>query len=113
MRRPGIQVARWLDKLAGAVGAGAGEDDVETLAGCGLWVEQVQIAASVVDEPLAVGREATRVEVVVSRVPAYILAAGQARVDVAKAFVVGDKVDARAKPARRGDVAVEVEQAVE
>jgi hypothetical protein len=113
MWRPGIQVVRWLDEFAGAVGAGAGEGDVEALAACGVWIEEIQIAACVVDEPLAVGREATRIEVVVPRMAADILAAGQAGVDIADALVVGDEVDARADPAGRGNVAVEVEQVVE
>jgi len=113
MRRPGIQVARWLDELSSAVGACAGENDVESLAGRGLWIEEIQIAAGMVDEPLAVGREAARIEVVVLRMAADILAAGQAGINIADALVVGDEVDARADPAGLCDVAVEVEQMVE
>src|SRR5690348_8035893 len=39
-----------------------------------------------------------------------IFARGQAGVDIANAFMVGDKIDAVANPAGRGDVAIEIEQ---
>ncbi len=78
---------------------------------CG--IKQVEVSARVIYQALPIARHVTGIEILVISVAAYILAEGCARIDVANSFVVGEKVDALAHPARVGNVPIELEQSLE
>ena len=66
------------------------------------------VGAALIDDALAVGLRVARVEVVVIGVPPQVAAVGQARIQIAHAFRIGQVVDAVADPHRAGDVAREL-----
>ena len=97
-------------EAAVALGARAAQANVDPGGRVLVRVEQVQVGARVVDEPLAVAGQVARVVVLVVGVAPQVLARGRARVDVAEAFVVGQEVDPLADPARSRQIAVQTQQ---
>src|SRR5262249_42503900 len=97
-QRRAVQEALGGHEASLALGARAAEADVESRWAITRWVQQVDIGARVVDEPLATAAEVARVVFVVVGVPLQVIAGRGARVDIAEALVVGQKEDATADP---------------
>src|SRR5260370_36611541 len=108
-----IEVVNGRDKFAVALRAYAGQFDIQATPGIGRGIEQVQVCASVVDQALSIAGHMTRIKVVMIGVAAYILALRRAGIDVSDPIIIREDIDALAHPARAGDIAIQLQQALE
>ena len=105
-----LQVRAGRHKLAVALHARAAPVDGDRFAAARCPVVHVEIGPGVIDDTLPVAAWVARVKVLVVRMAAQVGALGRAAVQIADAFVIAHKIDARSQPHGRGDVAVQLRQ---
>ena len=99
------------DKAGGPAAHGRAEGDVEPdRPGCLQVIEQPQLAATRVDDPLPVGAGLACVPALVIGVPSQVAAVQRAGVDVAGALVVTDEREPSADDHRAGELGRQVRE---
>src|SRR5215472_11036711 len=73
-------------------------------------VEGIKVAARVINDRSTIGRRVASIEILVLRFSSQVLALRRTGVQVAHAFVVGDKIDSRAHPEWPSQIAIKTDE---
>src|SRR6266487_154800 len=111
MERVGIKIAASVDKLAIALRAQTGQRYLKVTHVGTRRIKQVEIGASMIDQPFSITRKMARVEILMIGMLAHVLAGGSARIEIANPIVIREKVDTLTNPARTRDIPIQPQKA--